>query len=79
MERPLDRHRTVDDFDTRSFTRARENAGHTQSSLAREAGVSPSMVSAVERGAKAPSVALAGRLAAALGVPLEQLRREPVA
>ena len=41
--------------------------------LARKAGVSPAMVSAVENGDRSPSVPLIRKLATALGIPFEAL------
>src|SRR5438105_861185 len=52
---------------------ARDLAGVTQSELARRAGVSRGLVSAIELGRHVPSVDAALRLAAALGESVEAL------
>lgn len=57
---------------------ARTDRGLTLQALADRSSVSVSMVSAVERGAKAPTVVVLDRIAAGLGVPLTDLLTEPV-
>jgi transcriptional regulator with XRE-family HTH domain len=53
--------------------RLRESAGLSQQALADRAGVSPTSVSGCEAGARVPSPAVLGKLAAALGVPADAL------
>lgn len=57
------------------LTAAREQAGHTQVTLAEALGVLPQTVSYWETGAKTPRVRIRPRLAAVLGISLEQLDR----
>ncbi|TNC26110.1 helix-turn-helix domain-containing protein [Amycolatopsis alkalitolerans] len=56
---------------------ARAERGLTLQSMAERSGVSVSMLSAVERGAKAPTVVVLDRIAAGLGTPLVQLLTQP--
>jgi transcriptional regulator with XRE-family HTH domain len=56
---------------------ARTEQGLTLQVLAELAGVSVSMLSSVERGAKAPTVVVLDRIAVGLGVPLTQLLTQP--
>lgn len=49
----------------------------TQTQLAEQVGVAPSMVSYLEAGKRGPSFGLACRLALALGVGLDDLIHEP--
>jgi len=58
--------------------RARTDRGLTLQELADRSTVSVSMLSAVERGAKAPTVVVLDRIAAGLGLPLAELVTEPV-
>ena len=51
----------------------REEQGMTQRALAEKAGVAPSMIHAVEKGAKSPSLETARRIADALGLGLDDL------
>jgi putative transcriptional regulator len=53
--------------------RHREDAGLTQGELAERVGVSRKTINTVERGHYVPSTVLALRLAAALGVSVEEL------
>lgn len=55
----------------------RVERGLTLKSLADRSGVSVSMLSSVERGAKAPTVVVLDRIADGLGVPLVQLLTQP--
>lgn len=57
--------------------RLRAQRGMTLQELATEGGVSVSMLSAVERGAKAPTVVVLDRIATGLGVRLTTLVDEP--
>jgi transcriptional regulator with XRE-family HTH domain len=52
-------------------------AGLSRAVLARAAGTSESAVAMLERGERAPSLELAGRLADVLGVLVDDLRRPP--
>lgn len=51
----------------------REEQGLTQWALAEKAGIAPSMLNAVEKGTKSPSLDTARRIAAAMGLTLEDL------
>ncbi|EKV30830.1 hypothetical protein C882_4167 [Caenispirillum salinarum AK4] len=51
----------------------REEQGLTQRALAERAGVAPSMIHAVEKGTKSPSLETARRIAEALGIGLDDL------
>jgi hypothetical protein len=53
----------------------REHRGHSLRVLAETAGVSPSYLSEIEAGKKPGSFDAMGRIAAALGVPLDLLTR----
>jgi transcriptional regulator with XRE-family HTH domain len=55
-----------------TLRRARKAAGLTPSTLARRTGLTPSYVSKLERGTRAPSRTVAARLADALHVDAEQ-------
>lgn len=50
---------------------AREAAGLTQAQLAERAGTSQAVISALENGARTPTLALLTRLAAGLGVTID--------
>jgi transcriptional regulator with XRE-family HTH domain len=70
----------VDDLTERRFeamrlalAERRRALGMSMSSLAREVGISPSMVSQIERGQTSPSVATLLSLVAALGVKIDTL------
>jgi len=52
---------------------ARERAGQTQEAVARRAGISRSLLSAVERGESGISVQAFGRIADCLGIPMSDL------
>lgn len=52
---------------------ARTALGLTQSALADAAGVSQSMVAAIEAGRRVPSPAVAARLAEVLGITLDDI------
>ncbi|MEU0509723.1 XRE family transcriptional regulator [Amycolatopsis sp. NPDC006125] len=56
---------------------ARTGRGMTLQGLADRSGVSVSMLSAVERGSKAPTVVVLDRIAQGLGLPLPDLLTEP--
>jgi XRE family transcriptional regulator, regulator of sulfur utilization len=56
----------------------RAERGLTLQALADRSQVSVSMLSAVERGAKAPTIVVLDRIAGGLGVPLAQLVTQPV-
>ncbi|WP_020421409.1 helix-turn-helix domain-containing protein [Amycolatopsis sp. ATCC 39116] len=56
---------------------ARTGRGMTLQGLADRSGVSVSMLSAVERGSKAPTVVVLDRIAQGLGLPLSDLLTEP--
>ena len=59
-----------------SLRKAREQAGLSQSGLARAAGIAPDVVSRIESGARAnPGFATVARLASALGLSLDALAR----
>ena len=60
-------------IDPRKLTRARVRAGLTPRALARAAGVSHTLVSAIEAGTTAGSPTSAKKLADALGVDIEEL------
>jgi transcriptional regulator with XRE-family HTH domain len=66
---------TIDDTDrvARAIRRRREQLGLTIRGLAAKSGVSPSMISDIERIAKSPTVSTLSALAAALGVPTAAL------
>jgi transcriptional regulator with XRE-family HTH domain len=72
--RPLDSGRSRARFLKQRFGEelrvARVSAGLSQSQLARRAGVSQPLVSAVERGVRGPSIEVASRLASASGCEL---------
>jgi transcriptional regulator with XRE-family HTH domain len=55
----------------------REQLGLTLRALASRSGVSPSMISDVERGAKSPTIATLSALAAALEMPVSALVESP--
>jgi transcriptional regulator with XRE-family HTH domain len=55
----------------------RHDRGLTLHQLAEAAGVSVSMLSSVERGRKAPTIVVLGRIADGLGVPLAGLVAQP--
>ena len=57
--------------------RARIERGLTLQTLADRSSVSVSMLSAVERGAKAPTIVVLDRIATGLAVPLAQLVTQP--
>jgi transcriptional regulator with XRE-family HTH domain len=57
----------------RAIRRRREQLGLTIRALAAKSGVSPSMISDIERTAKSPTVSTLSALAAALGVPTAAL------
>lgn len=63
----------------RPLRAARERAGLSQADLARAAGVSRQLISAVEGGRHAPAVDTAIRIARALGASVEDLFGPPVA
>ena len=52
---------------------SRQKAGKSQRQIADAAGISPQMVSAYEKGARAPSIEVAAQLAGELGVSLDYL------
>lgn len=52
-------------------------AGLNQEQLGERASVNSASVSRIERGTVEPSLGLLGRLADALGVPLDELRKPP--
>ncbi len=54
----------------RAVKQRRETAGLSLRMLAARSGISASMISDIERGAKSPTVATIARLAEALGVSL---------
>jgi transcriptional regulator with XRE-family HTH domain len=56
---------------------ARTERGLTLQALAELTGVSVSMLSSVERGAKAPTIVVLDRIAGGLGVPLAKLLTQP--
>jgi len=68
----------VPDFPAR-LKELRQQADLSQEALARLAGTTASSVAKLERGERAPSLDLAGRLADALGVTVDELRRPPTA
>lgn len=51
----------------------REESGLSQRALAERAGISPSMLHAIEKGTRKPSLDSARRLAQALGISLDEL------
>ena len=53
----------------------RDKLGASQESLAREAGITPNMLSLIERGEGNPSWVTMRGIAAALGVPVSELAR----
>ena len=55
----------------------RTERGLTLQTLADRSGVSVSMLSSVERGAKAPTIVVLDRIADGLGIPLTRLLTEP--
>ncbi|MFD4249598.1 helix-turn-helix domain-containing protein [Amycolatopsis thermoflava] len=61
----------------RRIQTARTGRGMTLQGLADRSGVSVSMLSAVERGSKAPTVVVLDRIAEGLGLPLTDLLTEP--
>ncbi|AIJ26980.1 helix-turn-helix domain-containing protein [Amycolatopsis methanolica] len=61
----------------RRIQTARTGRGMTLQGLADRSGVSVSMLSAVERGSKAPTVVVLDRIAEGLGLPLADLLTEP--
>jgi transcriptional regulator with XRE-family HTH domain len=56
----------------------RERLGMTMRALASRSGISSSMISEIERGAKSPTISTLSALAQALGVPLSALVEEAV-
>jgi transcriptional regulator with XRE-family HTH domain len=60
-------------FVAQAVRERREQLGLTLRALAEKSGVSSSMISDIERGAKSPTVSTLAALAAALGVPLSSL------
>jgi transcriptional regulator with XRE-family HTH domain len=62
----------IDDFGA-SVRHFREANGWSQEQLAERADLNRSYLGEVERGAATPSLATAGKLAAALGIPLSGL------
>ena len=56
---------------------ARTEGGLTLQTLADRSSVSVSMLSSVERGAKAPTIVVLDRISAGLGIPLAQLVTQP--
>jgi transcriptional regulator with XRE-family HTH domain len=66
---------TIDDTDrvARAIRHRREQLGLTIRGLAAKSGVSPSMISDIERIVKSPTVSTLSALAAALGVPTAAL------
>jgi transcriptional regulator with XRE-family HTH domain len=69
---------TIDDTNrvARAIRRRREQLGLTIRGLAAKSGVSPSMISDIERIAKSPTVSTLSALAAALGLPTAALISE---
>jgi transcriptional regulator with XRE-family HTH domain/mannose-6-phosphate isomerase-like protein (cupin superfamily) len=61
----------------RALVQRRRELGLTMSELARQVGVSPSMVSQIERGQSLPSVATLFALAAALGATVDAFFADP--
>lgn len=61
----------------RRLRELREREGLSAYALAREAGVSKQMVSALESGDRLPGWAVACKLADALRVSLEEFRKKP--
>ncbi|GAA3803357.1 MULTISPECIES: helix-turn-helix domain-containing protein [Amycolatopsis] len=61
----------------RRIQTTRTGRGMTLQGLADRSGVSVSMLSAVERGSKAPTVVVLDRIAQGLGLPLSDLLTEP--
>lgn len=53
----------------------RENLGLTQSELARKVGTKPKYISTLETGRKTPGPLMLARIAAALGVTMDELNR----
>lgn len=51
----------------------REHRGLTQRALAKAAGISPAMMTEIEKGGRTPSLSVAQALAGALGVSLDDL------
>lgn len=66
---------TIDDTDkaARAIRHRREQLGLTIRGLAAKSGISPSMISDIERMAKSPTVSTLSALAGALGVPTAAL------
>jgi transcriptional regulator with XRE-family HTH domain len=60
-------------INTESFRRLRADRGLSVRALARAAGVSTETVYSVEHGKRQPSVRTLGKLAAALGVSIQEL------
>lgn len=60
-----------------ALRRRRESLGISQEELAFRASLDRTYVSGIERGRRNPSLRIVGRLAAALGVPVEELFRTP--
>lgn len=56
------------------FTKARENAGLTKYALAQKAGVSPSVISDIERFVKKPGPHTLERIAHVLNIPLLEMK-----
>lgn len=63
------------DFDARRLSLARRLTCMARTQLAQEAGVTPAAITQYERGINRPSIAVLGRLALALGVPVGFLSR----
>jgi transcriptional regulator with XRE-family HTH domain len=61
-------------LNTAEVIRRRENLGLSQAQLAREAGISRKMMSAVETGQANPSPASAKAIAGVLGCTVEEIR-----
>lgn len=61
-------------MDTHPLTRGRTDKGLSQEALAELVGCKRWMINRIERGQRQPSVRLTAKLAAATGIPREELR-----
>lgn len=65
------------DHSPEAVTRARTDADLTKTQLADATGVSLSLISEIERGTRNARLALIEAMAEVLGVPADQLKRQP--
>ena len=72
-----DEHRAFNTTVGEAIRRSRQEHGWTQAFLAEQAGLSPNYVARLERGELGPSLFVASRICAALGIPIDSLVAPP--